>query len=190
MTQRVERAGRDAGSTGARYMVVHPHLHGSGFGNQVGMLLQHVALAAFSGRTLVLPALHEPPEHQRRGESAARLWTEDALNLSAFAPLARVLSRRQLGPTIGSLKWHDHASLTFSAAAGREPARRPLRLRPAPLPALLAAAQLLRERASCEEGLGDGGCAVEHVAYCHTTTCRSRTRRACRKLAGGCARAA
>ena len=174
-------------ATGARYMVVHPHLHGSGFGNQVGMLLQHVALAAFSGRALVLPALHEPPEHRRRGE-AARLWTEDVLNLTAFAPLARVVSRRQLGPTIGSLKWHEHATLPFSAAAGGERAR-PLRLKPAPLPALLAAAQLLGERASCEEG-GDGGCAVQHVAYCHTTTCRSRTRRACKRLAGGCARTA
>ena len=110
------------------------------------------------------------------------------LNLSAFAPLARVVSRRQLAPTIGSLKWHEHATLTFSAAAGGERAR-PLRLKPAPLPALLAAAQLLGERASCEEG-GDGGCAVQHVAYCHTTTCRSRTRRACKRLAGGCARTA
>ena len=36
-------------------LVVAPTLHGSGFGNQIGMLLLHVSLASLSRRTLVLP---------------------------------------------------------------------------------------------------------------------------------------
>ena len=53
--------------TRASYFIVHPTLHGSGFGNQVGMMLQHIALAAHSQRTLVLPPFHVPPEHRHAG---------------------------------------------------------------------------------------------------------------------------
>ena len=47
-----------AGTATDRLLIVHPSLHGSGFGNQVGMLLQHLSLAALSGRALVLPPFH------------------------------------------------------------------------------------------------------------------------------------
>ena len=72
---------------------VHAPLHASGFGNQVGMLLQHVALAAFSARALVLPPIHQPREHRSVSSSTAPELRSDAVfNLSAMSPLARVIS--------------------------------------------------------------------------------------------------
>ena len=61
------------GSNKTRYLIVRGMLHSSGFGNQVGMLLQHVALAAHTGRVLVLPHIHQPAEHRRAGEPSESL---------------------------------------------------------------------------------------------------------------------
>ena len=170
----------DAILSAQRYLVVHPQLHGSGFGNQMGMLLQHVALAAFSGRTLVLPPVHQPREHQQRRRGEVLSFSADAVfNLSTLAPLARVLSLRQtqLVP--------DTARLTFSAGMG---GRRPLRMPPVPVPPLVAAARMLSQHVVREEDGGSDG--VRHISYCHLPSCRTRTKRACRRLANGCARSA
>ena len=163
-------------------LVILPSLHGSGFGNQIGMLLLHIALAALTGRTLVLPRFHQPTQHRSKQSNPnddGGLSANDALNLTAFAPLARVIPRRTAAYDIGLL--------TYSA--GDTTGRRPLKLPPSPLPPLLAAAKLLRSNSVCEEGVGAGGrCGVRDIVYCHLPKCRDRTKRACKKLDGGCAR--
>ena len=163
-------------------LVILPSLHGSGFGNQIGMLLLHIALAALTGRTLVLPRFHQPTQHRSKQSNPnddGGLSANDALNLTAFAPLARVIPRRTAAYDIGLL--------TYSAVDTT--GRRPLKLPPSPLPPLLAAAKLLRSSSVCEEGVGAGGrCGVRDIVYCHLPKCRDRTKRACKKLDGGCAR--
>ena len=66
--------------------IVHPTLHESGFGNQFGMLLQHVAIAQLSSRPLALPPFHVPREHRAGGTGGAvassLLAADAALNLS------------------------------------------------------------------------------------------------------------
>ena len=167
-------------------LVVQPSLHGSGFGNQVGMLLLHVALAALSGRSLVLPPFHQPLQHSCTRRDTAGVPADEVFNLTALAPLAHVVSRRQQQPLPDGGDGGDAARLTFAAAAVRTKPR-PLRLAPAPLPPLLAAGRLLRKRTACEEGAG-GRCDVRDVAYCHLPSCRVRTKRSCRRLTGGCTR--
>lgn len=44
-------------------VIVHPLLHESGFGNQFGMVLQHLAITQLAGRDLVLPHFRQPREH-------------------------------------------------------------------------------------------------------------------------------
>lgn len=165
----------------SRYLYVHPQLHGSGFGNQVGMLLQHIALAAFSGRTLVLPDVHQPREHQQHERDALTIPADEIFNLTALEPLARVLSRRQVQL---AADLSTEGRLTFSSLGVKQ--RLPLRMLGAPLPPLVAAAQMLRAQMACEEG--GGHCVVRHVSYCHLASCRARTRRACRRLSTGCSR--
>ena len=185
------------------YLLVQPVLHGSGFGNQVGMLIQHVALAASSGRALVLPSIRLPVEH-RAGQAVIDLSVpaHEAFNLSAFAPVAHVLALPQLA-SAGTLDIDQEEAggssrmLTFSVAfpGGRahRPAR-PLWMPPVPLPPTLAAVALLRRRSGCEEGHrnADGGSTVQckYVRYCHLPSCRIRTRRTCRRTLGGCTRSA
>ena len=185
--------------TTPRHLVVHPVLHGSGFGNQVGMLLQHVALAAYSGTVLVLPAIQQPPEHRAanevEGTAAYRLAAEQVFNLSAFAPLARVVDARQLPPSALSLNPlpGETATLpTFSFGLRRRPLRLPAM---DGTPTLVAAARLLRapyaiceegHRSECEGFASTRG--LRPVFYCHLPRCRDHTRRVCKRVAGGCSR--
>ena len=167
------------------FLIVDPELHGSGFGNQVGMLLQHVALAALSGRTLVLPAIHQPLEHRHDRDAAETLDAGTVFNLSALAPLARVLEQRQLGRVAGGDFGVD-AQLTFGVLSGAARGL-PLRMEPAPLPSLLAAVRLLRSSSGCAEeeeraGRARSSAPCHRISYCHTPSCRTRTRRACRSL--------
>ena len=64
-------------------LVVHPELHTSGFGNQLGMLLQHLSIAALSHVQLVVPPLHVPVEHRQAPAFAEVLADPD----STLAPL-------------------------------------------------------------------------------------------------------
>ena len=180
------------------FYIVHPLLHTSGFGNQAGMLLQHVALARLSRRTLVLPPLHQPPEHQSEGASSSALLNiDEALNLTALSTeCARVISLsefQQLAPPTVRLEQSpldgSGSHLTFSTLVAEPGPARPLRLEPAPAPMTLAALRLL-EGPWCEEGVrGATPDRCSFIGYCHLPGCRSRTRRACRRLAGGCSRA-
>eukprot|EP00966_Prymnesium_polylepis_P279748 6463112-Prymnesium_polylepis.1 len=52
------------------YLVVHPVLHTSGFGNQMGMLLQHLAIASEAGRALLIPPFHQPASHRTAAHNA------------------------------------------------------------------------------------------------------------------------
>ena len=179
-------------NTSGRLFVVHPMLHTSGFGNQVGMLLQHVAIARLSGRALVLPAIHQPAEHRQQGEPAeeSEIAVDAVFNLSSLSvDDAPVLAARQLGSAV-ALGGSQH--LTFSTvAAGASPV--PLLMRPAPLPTTLAAVELLRRPDRCADGREDGSpshdCSA--IGYCHLVSCRTRTKRACRhrRRGGGCSRA-
>ena len=179
------------------WLIVHAPLHDSGFGNQCGMLLQHVALAALSGRTLVLPPIHLPIEHRRAGEAADSLHADEVFNLSTLAPLALVMSRRHLdrNDEARSLEAAEDGTLTF-AVAGHERGRhsvpkllKPLKLTAQPTPMLAAAVHMLQARAGCEEGV-NSRTSCEYVSYCHRPSCRTHTRRACRNLSYGCARSA
>ena len=161
--------------------IVDPVLHSSGFGNQCGMLLQHVALAALGGRTLVLPPIHQPAEHRRSAEDS--LQADEAFNLSSFAPLARVMSSRQLS--------FASAELTF---ASLHDSQQPLHLTPEPSSLTAAVVRLLRQPDNCSASRSprvtedDGRC--QSIIYCHLTSCRTHTRRACRRLPHGCSRTA
>uniref|UniRef100_A0A7S3BT80 Uncharacterized protein n=1 Tax=Haptolina ericina TaxID=156174 RepID=A0A7S3BT80_9EUKA len=168
------------------YLVIHPTLHTSGFGNQIGMLIQHLAIAAASGRVLVLPPFHVPASHRLTASAPDNLLEPDTvLNLTSLAPLFDVLPLRHL-PAAS----HDGAVLSWTAALPGAGGPRPLRLAPAPLDAALAAVQLLRQRHGCEEESSATGSDCRYVTYCHTAACRTRTRRACRRLRGGCSRTA
>ena len=89
------------GRGGHRYLVVHPLLHTSGFGNQVGMLLQHLALAAESRRALVLPPFHQPASHRRASQRAEQLLhADEVFNLTAASTLtAPVIALRDFRAT-------------------------------------------------------------------------------------------
>jgi hypothetical protein len=163
--------------------IVDPVLHSSGFGNQCGMLLQHVALAALGGRTLVLPPIHQPAEHRRSAEVEDSLQADEAFNLSSFAPLARVMSSRQLS--------FASAELTF---ASLHDSQQPLHLTPEPSSLTAAVVRLLRQPDNCSASRSprvtedEGRC--QSIIYCHLTSCRTHTRRACRRLPHGCSRTA
>lgn len=152
-------------------------LHVSGYGNQVGMLLLHLSLAAISNRTLVLPPLHQPLEHRSPHEAADQISADEAFNLTALAPIARVLSHRQWMNGRSVLLPMEQDLLTFTqllhsndAAAQRgkrrhgqrqqrqQRAPRPLRLAAEPVSALAAAARVLTacHDATCSEGEMDG----------------------------------
>lgn len=170
-----------------RVLVVHPTLHSSGFGNQVGMLLQHVAVAALGWRTLIVPPIHQPAEHRRNNDDDSSLAADEAFNLSAFAPLVRVLSARQAHQEAALLR--SSGELTFSLIDGDS--SRPVQLQPGPMPAVLAAIYLMRTKGACERNSASaGGRSCNVIGYCHTVSCRTRTRRACRRLQKGCSRSA
>ena len=187
-----------------RFYVLHGPLHGSGFGNQVGMLLQHLAIARRAERAVVLPSIGQPREHRAAAKNDDdELAPEEVFDLTSLSSLsAPALTRREFGrlccgwkappPPLPS---NTSALLTFSSTLS--PRATPLRLAAPPLPAPLAVAQLLRLEAwdgGCEEedgGGGHGACAS--IGYCHLPDCAARTRRWCRrkKKRGGaeCARA-
>ena len=181
-----------------RALVVYPVLHSSGFGNQIGMLLQHVALAVRSSRTLVLPPIHQPSEHRMSALEEASLPAEEALNLSALAPLLRVLSLKEfitaterVGRRV-TISAASAATLSFSALPihGRSHGRDevwPLAMATEPTSALASATELLRRPNSCARPGTGYSCAI---AYCHLVSCRSRTKRACRRWRSRCTRTA
>ena len=77
-------------------LVVHPELHASGFGNQLGMLLQHLSIAALSRAKLVVPPLHVPVEHRQVRASAEVLHADEVFNFSALSPLVNVTAFRRV----------------------------------------------------------------------------------------------
>ena len=93
-------AGRLIGQTGwpppGRVYVLHGPLHGSGFGNQVGMLLQHLAIARRAERAVVLPPIGQPREHRAAAESDDdELAPEEVFDLTSLSSLsAPALTRR------------------------------------------------------------------------------------------------
>ena len=173
-----------------RYLIVHPVLHTSGFGNQVGMLLQHLAVARLSGRSLVLPPIHQPTEHRapNEPEEESHIDADGVFNLTTLSTASStVLTTREATSTLAATGVAVRPrQLTFSSATGDGDGA-PLQMQPAPLPALLAAVELLRNPPACVAGAGRRGagavaaapCAA--IGYCHLVSCRSRTKRACRR---------
>ena len=174
-----------------RFLVVHPILHTSGFGNQVGMLLQHLAVARLSGRSLALPPIHQPTEHRAPDEldEESRIDADGVFNLTTLSTASStVLTTREATSMLAAagvaLKTRQ---LTFASATGDGDGA-PLRMRPAPLPAVLAAVELLRDPAACAAGASRRGAGARvastpcmAIGYCHLVSCRSRTKRACRR---------
>ncbi|KAL1519661.1 hypothetical protein AB1Y20_023179 [Prymnesium parvum] len=154
--------------TPERFFIVYPLLHSSGFGNQMGMLLQHLAIAARSGRTLALPPFHQPSSHREARAAPELLEADSVLNLTALSPIARVLPSRQLAAPLHLHSAGMHA--TFSSLGATSPT--PLFL-PAAGSTPLAALQLLASTALSHRLVG----------YCHLLVCRQRMRRACRRVA-------
>ena len=142
----------------SRYLLVHPVLHASGFGNQVGMLLQHVALAALTNTTLVLPAIQQPEEHRDKREKRSDMYSipsDRVFNLSSFAPLANVLSPQQLLSSQPSLTLPegDAPLPTFSFGVKHRPLQLPAVNQPqarVKLPTLSAVTKLLTNGAASD----------------------------------------
>ena len=95
-------------------LVVHPELHTSGFGNQLGMLLQHLSIAALSHVQLVVPPLHVPVEHRQAPAFAEVLHADEVFNFSALSPLVNVTAFRR----VPWLQWMaQHQEVVARAAA-------------------------------------------------------------------------
>jgi hypothetical protein len=153
-------------------------------------------LAAASGRTLVLPPIHQPREHRRQAGVMDSMDADEALDLGMFAPLARTMTFRQfVDLTNSTARLADYGAtrtaLTFTTIADhrRGMRQKPLRLQPQPTPQLVAAVDMLRRADGCEEGRGRTT-SCKFIAYCHLSSCRAQTSRACRHLARGCSRSA
>ena len=187
-------------------LVVYPELHASGFGNQLGMLLQHLSIAALGRAHLVVPPLHVPAEHRQNRALREELHADEVFNFTSLAPFVNVTAfrhvpslrwmtrhkeivakkMRTLAPLPSSLRGFGDASP--SAPIARASSRTTL--------AELSVIESLREwnrstdgcRVECAD-VTSGGCAFDvttpFVGYCHTSACRVQTRRAasreCRK---------
>ena len=180
------------------YLVVHPVLHASGFGNQMGMLLQHLAIASESGRVLVVPPFHQPASHRKATIGLELLEADAVLNLTSLLPIAKVLPLRQLAAKMprggpANLEPHNGSGnhLVFSSVTSASTPR-PMHLAPPPLEPSLAAVRLLRRKRRCAEDSAHPTIIdCDFMGYCHLPACRTRTRRACRRLRGGsCSRVA
>lgn len=160
--------------------MVLPVLHESGFGNQFGMLLEHLSLAQLARAPLQLPPFHQPAEHRSEAEPPpphpSELLNLSSLNSPCSAVSAISLEQTHLLPQLDSL-----LTLAVRREDGTEKApkwhlaRLPLR----PRSIELAVVRMLQSKG------------LEHAstfAYCHTIDCRSRTRRACRRTPRLCAR--
>jgi hypothetical protein len=112
-------------------VIVHPLLHESGFGNQFGMALQHLAITQLAGRDLVLPHFHQPREHLAGAtDSAAHVDPGELINLrSLTSPCSNVSSvavlRGIAPPASGSQLtysiWREYGIQAGLPAAGGGP---------------------------------------------------------------------
>lgn len=87
--------------------MVLPVLHESGFGNQFGMLLEHLSLAQLARAPLQLPPFHQPAEHRSEAEPPpphpSELLNLSSLNSPCSAVSAISLEQTHLLPQLDSL---------------------------------------------------------------------------------------
>jgi hypothetical protein len=112
-------------------LIVHPLLHESGFGNQFGMALQHLAITQLAGRDLVLPHFRQPREHlAAAADSVAhvdpgelielRSLTSPCSNVSSIALLRGIALPASDAQLTYAIR-REHAPETrMPAAAGRQ----------------------------------------------------------------------
>jgi hypothetical protein len=172
-------------------LVVHPELHTSGFGNQLGMLLQHLSIAALSHVQLVVPPLHVPVEHRQAPAFAEVLHADEVFNFSALSPLVNVTAFRRV-PWLRWMAQHQEvvgnkmrvfAPLLESRSArlGESWTSPPIaRVSLSTGRADLTMIEVLRTNRS---GLGTVASDWSRQAwgYCHTVACRGHTRRAAKR---------
>ena len=172
-------------------LVVHPELHASGFGNQLGMLLQHLSIAALSRAKLVVPPLHVPVEHRQVRASAEVLHADEVFNFSALSPLVNATAFRRV-PWLQWMAQHQEVVGKKMRVFAPLPESRGGRLGDAwnssPITRIsqstgradLTMVEVLRMNRS---GLGRvaSGWASRTWGYCHTVACRGQTRRAAKR---------
>ena len=175
-------------------LVVHPTLHSSGFGNQLGMLLQHLSIAALSGARLVVPPVHVPVEHRRSSAVPEQLHADQVFNFTSLLPLVNATALRLVPP----LQWLARTGRkmgTFESLSSRKerdgepwPSSPIARLSlDSAFPDALSMVASLRGMGGCRGGCaGDASRCAEprFVRYCHTIDCRAHTRhayRSCRR---------
>ena len=168
-------------------LVVYPELHASGFGNQLGMLLQHLAIAALSHAQLVVPPLHVPVEHRQARAFAEVLHADEVFNFSALSPLVNATAFRRV-PWLQWMAQHQEIVGKKMRVFAPLPESRSGRLGDTWTSPPIARVSLSTERADLtmievlrtnRSGLGTvaSGWSSQTWGYCHTVACRGQTRR-------------
>ena len=169
-------------------LVVHPELHASGFGNQLGMLLQHLSIAALGHAQLVVPPLHVPVEHRQARAFAEMLHADEVFNFSALSPLVNVTAFRRV-PWLQWMVQHQEVVGKKMRVFAPLPESRSGRLGETWTSPPIARVSLSTGRADLtmievlrknRSGLGTVG-SSQTFAYCHTVACRGHTRRAAKR---------
>lgn len=167
-------------------LIVHPELHGSGFGNQLGMLLQHLSIAALGRAQLVVPPLHVPVEHRQARAFAEVLHADEVFNFSTLSPLVNVTAFRRVSwlqwmarhREVVSKKMRVFAPLPDSRSGrlGEWTSPPIVRVSPRTKRADLSMIEILRMNRSRWGWVS--GSSSQIWGYCHTVACRGQTRRA------------
>ena len=169
-------------------LVVHPELHASGFGNQLGMLLQHLSIAALGHAQLVVPPLHVPVEHRQARAFAEMLHADEVFNFSALSPLVNVTAFRRV-PWLQWMAQHQEVVGKRMRVFAPLPESRSGRLGETWTSSPIARISLSMGRADLtmievlrtnRSGVGTVGNS-QTFTYCHTVACRGHTRRAAKR---------